>query len=68
MARLLLQEVKEWVSVGAVDLYLLHDLEGDAIVDLTEVSYLLIGAGVLSAKLIAGEAEQDESLVVVLLV
>lgn len=57
-ARLLLLEPGEQrVGVVAVDIGLLHDGEADAIVDLAEVLDLIVGAGLLGAELVAGEAE-----------
>lgn len=38
----------------------MHDGKGDAVVDLAEALDLLVAAGLLGAKLVAGEAEDDK--------
>lgn len=45
--------------------HLLGQLESDAVVDLAERRDVVVGAGLLSAKLIGGEANDLEALVVV---
>jgi hypothetical protein len=64
---LLLEPGPERVGAVAVDLGLLHDGEGDAVVDLAEALDLLVGPGLLGAELVAGEAEDDEIVRVLLL-
>ena len=66
--RLGFQELENGFRVGSVDLGLCHQGEGDAIVEAAEIRNLLIGAGLLSGELVAGEADDDKSLVLVLLV
>lgn len=67
-ARLLLLEPgPERAGAVAVDLGLLHDGEGDAVVDLAEALDLLVGPGLLGAELVAGEAEDDKVVRVLLL-
>src|SRR5690606_25232898 len=56
------------VGAGAVDVDLRHDGEGDAVVDPAELLDLLVGAGVLLLELVAGEADDGEATVPVLLV
>lgn len=57
---LLLEPGPERVGAVAVDLGLLHDGEADAVVDLAEALDLLVGAWLLAAELVAGEAEDDK--------
>lgn len=64
---LLLEPLEEGVGGVAVDVNLLHDGEGDAVVDLAEVLDLVVGAGLLAAKLVTGEAEYDKVVAVLLL-
>ena len=56
------------VSVFSVDLALLHDTEADAVRLAAEAHNLLLGAGLLAAKLVAGETEYNQPLADVLLV
>ena len=56
------------MRVISIDLDLLHQGEGDAIVQPAELDDLFVGAGLLMAELVAGEAYDDEALVLVLLV
>jgi hypothetical protein len=53
--------------VVAVDVDLLHDGKGHAVVDLAEALDLVVGAGLLAAELVAREAEDDEVVGVLLL-
>lgn len=64
---LLLEPGPERVGAVAVDLGLLHDGEADAVVDLAEALNLLVGPGLLAAELVAGEAEDDKVIRVLLL-
>lgn len=57
---LLLEPLVEGRGAVAVDVDLLHDGEADAIVNLAEVLNVVVGAGLLSAKLVAGEAKDDK--------
>lgn len=61
-----LQPLKHGVRVRAVDIGLLEHGERHAVVDLAEVLDLVIGARVLAAELVAGEAEDGEVLAVLL--
>ena len=63
-----LEEGEDGVLVGAVDVGLLHDLEGDAEVDAAELLNLAVGARVLFGELVAGEANHHETAVAVFLV
>ncbi|QBZ58027.1 hypothetical protein PoMZ_02966 [Pyricularia oryzae] len=63
---LLLEPLEERVGVVAVDVDLLHDGEGDAVVDLAKVLNVVVGAGLLAAELVAGEAEDGKVLGVLL--
>ena len=56
------------MSILAVDVDFLHNLESDAVVDAAELVDFAVGAGVLVGKLVAGEAEHDQSAVGVFLV
>ena len=67
-ACLALQPLVDGVGAVAIDLDLRHQREGDAVVDAAELLDLLVGAGLLMAELVAGEADDDESLVLILLV
>lgn len=51
----------------AVDIDLLHNGKADTIIDLAEVLDIFVGAGLLGAKLVAGEAEEDDVVGVLLL-
>lgn len=64
---LVLKPVVQGIGVVAVDLGLLHDGEADAVVELAEVLDVVLGAGLLAAKLVAGEAEDDKIIGVRLL-
>lgn len=57
---LLGEPLEERVGAFAVDVDLLHDGEGHAVVDLAEVLDVVVGAGLLAAELVAGEAEDLE--------
>lgn len=60
-AGLLLGEPLEERGGGvAVDVDLLHDGEGHAVVDLAEVLDVVVASGLLAAELVAGEAEDLE--------
>lgn len=61
-----LEPLEEGARVVAVDVDLGHDGEGDAVVELAELLDLLVGAGLLAAELVAGEAEDDEVVGVLL--
>lgn len=63
---LLLEPAEERVGGVAVDVDLLHDGEGDAVVDLAELLDLLGGARLLGAELVAGEAQDFKVLAVFL--
>ena len=56
------------MCVGAVDLDLCHKGEGDAVVEAAELGDLLVGAGLLVRELVAGEADDDQSLLLILLI
>lgn len=64
---LVLEPLVEGVGIVAVHVDLAQDREGDAVVDLTEGLDLIIGAWVLAAELVAGEADDDEVIGVLLL-
>lgn len=49
-----------------IDIDLAHDGERDAVVDLAELLDLVVGARLLARKLVAGEAEDDEVVAVLL--
>ena len=57
---LLLHPFPYRLSVVAVDVGLAEDGEGDAVVELAEGLDVVVGAGVLAAELVAGEAEDFE--------
>jgi hypothetical protein len=59
---LVLEPGPEGVGVVTVDLGLLHDGEAHAVVDLAELLDVIVGAGLLAAELVAGEAEDDKVL------
>lgn len=64
---LLLHPLEDRGCGVAVDVDLAEDGEGDAVVDLAEALDLLVGAGLLAAELVAGEAEDDKVVGVLLL-
>jgi hypothetical protein len=64
---LVLEPGPKRVGVVAVDLSLLHDGERHAVVDLAELLDVVVGAGLLATELVAGEAENDKVLRVLLL-
>jgi hypothetical protein len=57
---LVLQPLPDGLGLFTVDLNLAKDGEGDAVVDLAELLDLIVATGILAAKLVAGEAEDDE--------
>ena len=63
-----LQIFEDGFSSRAVYVGLLHNLEGHTVVQLAELLNLSICAGILLLELIAGEADDDQSLVLLLLV
>lgn len=63
-----LEVLEDFVGVAAVDVALLEERERDSVVALADGTRLRVVFRVLVAKLIAGEAEDDEALVLVLLV
>lgn len=63
----MLQPLVHGVRIVAVDIDLAKDREGDLLVQGAKVLNLLIGAGLLAAKLVAGEADDCEVLRVLLL-
>lgn len=65
---LLLEVDVDGIGVVAVDIDLLEHREGDAVVELAEGRNVVGRTGLLAAKLVAGEADDGESLVLVLLV
>lgn len=65
---LLLEVDVDGVGVVTVDVDLLENGEGDAVVELAEGGDLVSGSGLLATKLVAGEADDGESLILVLLV
>jgi hypothetical protein len=62
-----LEPGEEGLGVVAVDVGLLHDGEGDAVVELAEALDVVVGAGLLATELVAGEAEDGEVVGVLLL-
>ena len=69
LGRRLLFEVHEnRVGILSVDIDLLHDLEGHAIVELAELLDLSVRTRILLLELVAGETDDDQPLVFVLLV
>lgn len=56
------QKFVNWVSFRAVDIDLLHDREGDTIVQLTELTNFFIGAWFLMAELVARETNNFKAL------
>lgn len=63
-----LQEVIYRVSVVTVNLNLVHNWESDTVVQLAEVTDLLLRARFLATELVAWETKDDQALVLVLLV
>lgn len=59
---LVLQEVVQRAGLVAVDVDLAEHGEGDAVVELTEGLDVRVGAGLLRAELVAGEAEDLKTL------
>jgi len=66
--RLCFQVFEDRLSIRAVHVALLHDLERHAVVQLAELLYLGIALGVLLLELVAGEADDDQSAVPILLI
>lgn len=64
---LLLEPLVQVAGSIAVDVDLAHDGEGDAVIDLAEALDVVVGAGLLAAELVAGEAQDDEVVGVLLL-
>ena len=65
---LLLEILEDRLCSGAVDIGLLHDLERHPIVELTEFLNLAVTAGILLLELVTGEANDDETLITILLI
>ena len=65
---LLLEIREDRLCVLAVDVNLAHDLEGHAVVELAELFDLSVRFRILLFELVAWEADDDQSLVFVLLV
>ena len=65
---LLLEVGKDGVLLFAVDVYLLHDLEGDTVIDAAELGDFTVTARVLVGKLVAWEPDDYETFVAVFLV
>lgn len=63
----MLQPLVQRVRIVAVDIDLAEDGEGDFLVQGAEVLDLLVGAGLLAAELVAGEADDCEVVGVLLL-
>lgn len=63
----MLQPLVQGVRIVAVDVELAKDGEGDLLVQGAEVLDLLVGAGLLAAELVAGEADDYEIVGVLLL-
>ena len=61
---LLLHPLKHGCGIRAVDIDLAKNGEADTIVDLAEFLDLVVGAGILGAELVAGEAEDGEVVAV----
>ena len=55
-----LEPLEQRAGVLAVDIHLGHDGEGDAVIDLAKLLDVIVGAGLLVAELVAGEAEDDK--------
>ena len=66
--RLRLEVLKDGIGVRAVDITLGHEREGHTVVEAAELLDLLIAARFLVRELVAGEAQDHESLVFVFLV
>lgn len=64
---LVLEPGEEGVGRVAVDVGLGHDGEGDTVVELAEALDVVVGTGVLAGELVAGEAEDDKVIAVLLL-
>jgi hypothetical protein len=60
------EPLEQGAGINILDVDLAHDGEGDAVVDLAELLDIVIGAGLLVAELVAGEAENDEVVWVLL--
>ena len=67
-ACLTLQPLVDGVRILAVDLNLGHQGEGDTVIQTAELLYLLVGARLLMAELVAREANDDEALLLLLLI
>ena len=67
-ACLALQPLVDGMSTVAIDLNLRHKGEGDTMVQTAELLYLLVSTRLLMTELVAGEAYDDKSLVLILLV
>ena len=65
---LALQICEDGVLIGTVDVNLLHNLECHAIVQLTELAYLIVSAWILLCKLVAWESDDNEALVLILFI
>ena len=63
-----LEILKDWISSRTIHIDLLHDLESHTVVELAELLDLVIGTRILLLKLVAGETDDNESAVFVLLV
>lgn len=63
-----LEEVVHGVLVRSIHVNLLENGESDTVVELAELSDLLISAGFLASKLVGGESNNLKALVVVLFV
>ena len=63
-----LQVFIDGVRFRTVNVDFLHQREGHAVVEAAELGNLLVGAGFLMGELVAGEAEDDQPLVSILLV
>ena len=65
---LCLQIFEDGFGSWTIDITLFHNLEGYAVVQLAELLNLTVRTGVLLLELVAGEADNDQSLVLVFLV
>ena len=63
-----LQILEDGLRIGAVDITLLHNLKCNTVVQLAELLNLCIALRILLLELVAGEADNHQSLVLVLLV
>lgn len=61
---LVLEPAEDGAGRVAVDVDLLQDGEGDAVVDLAEALDVVVGAGLLGAELVAREAQDDKVVAV----